>query len=330
VPGGRPLTARFRDLLEQVPIVQVLAAVLLYGVIVLTIRGFGGWPSLMALLVLAAFLGIASVGQTAVVLLGGLDLSIPILIGMANVAICELTGGRGWPFLIAFVAVIGVAAAIGAASGFISRHFRIHSLLVTIGTAAIVTGAVRALAPGGGRATAPAPAWLGTFTSPAGTTGPIPVPPVLLLWLVIIVGVTLLLKRTEFGRQLYATGSNLRAARLTWVPTTRIWTATFALSAAFAALTGILLAGFTGQGVIFAGEAYLFGTIACVVIGGTSLQGGSGDYLRTVVGAVILTELTTLFSGLGLDSPSQQVLLGVLIVLVVLIYGREDHVRNRV
>jgi ribose transport system permease protein len=322
--------ASLRAVLERVPLLQVVAVIALYVATVVAIPGFGGVPSIKALLVLAAFVGIASVGQTLVALLGGLDLSIPVLIGMSNVAICQLAGGSGWPFYLATVAILLLAALIGGANGFLSKRFGIHPLLVTIGMAAVITGAVRAIAPQGGRATAPAPSFLGDIVSPASSTGPIPIPPLVLLWLLITIGITVMLSRTGYGKRIYATGSNVLAAERARISTLRVWVATFALSSVFAAITGILLAGFTGQGVIFAGDPYLFQTIACVVIGGTSLLGGRGDYVRTVIGALILTELTTLFSGLGFDSPTQEALLGVLILVVVVFYGREEHVRNRI
>jgi ribose transport system permease protein len=314
-----------------VPWLQIAAAVMLFALEILVIPGFGRWSSVTAILVLASLMGIASAGQTLAALLGGLDLSIPVVIGMANVAICQLTGGSGMPFGLAALLVLTVAGAIGGASGFVSRRFAIHPLLVTIGTASLVTGAVRAVGPEGGRAaTAAAPSWLTDFTSPGASTIFVPLPPVVVLWVVVAVGLTLLLTRTAFGRQVYATGANPRAAELADVHTTRTWSLTFALGAVFAAVAGILLAGFTGEGVFSVGAPYLFQTIACVVVGGTSLLGGRGDYGRTVIGALILTELTTLFSGLGFDASTQQVVLGLLMLAVVAGYGREAHIRNRI
>ena len=136
--------------------------------------------------------------------------------------------------------------------------------------------------------------------------------------------------RTTVGRRLYATGANPRAARLALVSTSRVWTGTFAASAFFSAVAGTLLVGFSGTGLFNIGDPYLFTSIASVVIGGTSLLGARGDYLRTVLGALILIQTTTILIGRGYDAPTQQVILGVLIVIFVATYARESHVRTRI
>jgi len=114
------------------------------------------------------------------------------------------------------------------------------------------------------------------------------------------------------------------------VRTTRIWGGTFALSGVAAATAGILLAGFSGTGLFMIGEPYLFTSIAAVVVGGTSLLGARGDYLRTVLGALILIQTTTIMAGRGLSSSDQQMVLGGLILAFVATYGREPHIRDRI
>ncbi len=98
----------------------------------------------------------------------------------------------------------------------------------------------------------------------------------------------------------------------------------------FAAITGILLLGFTGSAYGDVGQPYLFQTIAAVVIGGTALVGGRGSYLGTVAGALVLTELNTLLIGLGLQPATVQAALGLVIVGLVSLYGREAHVRTTI
>ena len=128
-----------------------------------------------------------------------------------------------------------------------------------------------------------------------------PLPPVVLLWLLAAILIGLLLTRTPFGRRLYATGSNPRAAALARINTTAVWMGAFALSSVFAAITGVMLAGFADQGAMSLGDPYLFQTIVCVVLGGTTLRGGRGDYWRTCLGTLIFTQFTLLFNGLNVD-----------------------------
>lgn len=305
---------------------QLIALVALYLIGVLTIGGFASWRSVLAILVLASFVGIAAAGQTVVALLGGIDLAIPGVIAFANIATAELTGD-GYPFWIVAPGILILSALIGAFNGFISKALSINSLIVTLGVSAIIMGGI--LAWTGGQPTGYAPKWLNAFVAPSGTTFGVPLPPVLLFWAVLAVVIVVLLRRTAFGKQVYGSGASLIAARLALVPTTRIWTLAFALSGVTAALTGILLAGFTTQGDARISAPYLFNTIASVVIGGTSLIGARGGYMRTIFGAIILTEITTLLVANNFGAAQQQVLLGVVILLVVATYGREAAVSDR-
>ena len=136
---------RGRDL----PWLQLAAVVVIYVVTIAIVPGDSGWRSITSILVLASFVGLASAGQTFAALLGGLDLSIPEVIGLANVFICELTGAYRWPFSVAAGLLLLVAAVVGAFNGFVSKRFAIHPLLVTIGAGAILTGLVRAIGPNG-------------------------------------------------------------------------------------------------------------------------------------------------------------------------------------
>lgn len=307
------------------PVAALLIALLVHLVGMLLIKGFGTTFGIRAMLVLAALLAIASIGQTLVILLGGIDLSIPFVIGFANVAAAQLYG-QGVPFAIVLPGVILAAMLVGAFNGWLSAVLAIHPLIVTLGTGTALQGAVQLWTKG--FPTGGAPAWVQKFVSIGGTIGPFPFPWLIPFTALLAILVVLLLSRTVYGKQLYALGSNPRAAQLALVAPVRMWTATFALSAAFAALAGILLLGFSGSAYAAVGSPYLFQTIAAVVIGGTALIGGRGGYLGTIAGALCLIELTTVLVGLGLQPPLVQATLGVLIVALVAVYGREAHVRE--
>jgi ribose transport system permease protein len=115
---------RFVASLRQTIWPQCIALVVLYLLGIATINGFGNWQSIVAILVLASFVGIAAAGQTVVALLGGIDLAIPGIIALANIATAELTG-RGWPFWIVAPGILVLAALIGAANGLISMALKI-------------------------------------------------------------------------------------------------------------------------------------------------------------------------------------------------------------
>jgi ribose transport system permease protein len=226
------------------------------------------------------------------------------------------------------VLVLALSLSIGAFTGIVSAGLGLHPLIVTLGVGYLIQGGVQRWT--GGTPSGSAPGWMGNFVSPGATTGPIPFAPIVLLWFVVGIAIILVLRYTVFGRRLYAVGSNPQAARLALVNPIKIWTLTFALSAGCAALAGLLLLGFSGSAFAGVGDPYLFLSVGAVVIGGTSLVGGRGGYAGTMAGAIILTELTTILTGFNYSGAQEQVFLGAIIVLMVLVYGRESHVRMRI
>ena len=309
------------------PLVALLIALLIHLAGMMLIRGFGTMFGIRAMLVLASLLAIAAIGQTLAIILGGIDLSIPFVIGFANVTAAQLYGD-GVPFVVVLPLVLALAALIGAGNGFLSASLSIHPLIVTLGTGTVLQGAVQLWTAG--FPTGSAPSYVTKFVSIGGTIGPIPVPWLVPALVVLATAIILALRATVYGRRLYALGSNPRAAKLALVEPVRMWTITFALSATFAALAGVLLLGFSGAAYARVGEPYLFQTIAAVVIGGTALVGGKGGYLGTIAGALCLTELTTVLVGLGLKPPMVQATLGAAIIALVAIYGREPHLRDTI
>jgi ribose transport system permease protein len=305
----------------------VAIAVLLFLAGGLLIDGFASPFSIRAMLVLACLLAVACVGQTLTIILGGIDLSIPFVIGFANVVAAQLYGD-GVNFVLVCAIVTAFALAIGALNGALSASLRIHPLIVTLGIGTVVQGCVLVWTKG--FPSGSAPETVTQFVSIGGSAGPLPVPWLIPCFAILTILIVLVLGRTPYGRRLYALGSNPRAAALALVEPIRLWTITYALSALFAAAAGVLLLGFTGSAYGDVGQPYLFQTIAAVVIGGTALVGGRGSFIGTVAGAVVLTELNTLLIGLGLQPSMVQAALGLVILLLVSLYGREAHVRNTI
>lgn len=308
------------------PLVPFALAVALFFVINFFIPGYATINSVLSLLLLSSLLGIASVGQTLTIIIGGFDLSIPAVIGLANV-LFSLLYGAGYDAFSVTLFILAVATVIGMANGFASRYLQLNPLVVTLATGSIILGGIWAGTHG--EVSGYVPDWLVNMVSVIGTTGPIPLPGSVVLWLAISAGILFLENRTTLGRWIFAAGANPRAAELARVPMLFVWMSVYALSAVLAATTGILLAGFSGAADPTVGAAYLFTTVAAVVVGGTPLTGGRGGYGRTVAGCLIVTELSTLLVGLGLDQAAQQIFLGFLIVGLVALYGREPHMSMR-
>ena len=303
----------------------VAAALQLLGTVL--IDGYGSGFAIGSMLVLASLLGVASLGQMLVILLGGIDLSIPFVIGFANVTAAQLYG-NGVPFVAVVPIVLALAAVIGACNGALSASLRIHPLIVTLGVGTVVEGAV--LLWTAGLPSGAVPPAVTAFVSIGGSVGPLPVPWLVPCFAALAILAALVLARTPFGRRLYALGSNPAAAPLALIDPVAMWSLAYAISAMFAAATGVLLLGFTGSAYGDVGQPYLFQTIAAVVIGGTTLVGGRGGVSGTVAGALVLTEINTLLIGLGLAQAAVTAVLGLVIVLLVSFYGREPHVRTMI
>jgi ribose transport system permease protein len=312
---------------RRFPLVQLIALVVLFVYGAETIAGFSAQTSVDSMLVLGALLGLAALGQTLVLILGGLDLSVPGHIVAGAILVSELYGKHGWsaPPAIA-LAVIG-AALLGGATGWICHRWRIQPLIVTLGMGAISAGAVVAWTHG--QLTGSAPPFLTKLTTATGTTLGLQIPPVVVIWGAVAIGMAVFLHRTAAGRRLYATGANPRAAELARIDTKGVWVGVFAGSAVMSTLVGCLLAGFAGADQTI-GDPYLFSGLTAVIVGGTTFMGARGDYTHTVVGALILTVLTTVLVGKGYDQADQQIIFGVLILLVVAGYGRDRRLRDRV
>ena len=298
-----------------------------------TIKGFLSATNIKAVLLFASFLGIACVGQTLVALMGGLDLSIPFIIGAANIALLYLIGLSVPPWF-AFVAVIVLGALIGFLNGVMSYKLQGQALIITLGTGFAVAGLVQIITSIGsqfsGNVFGTVPPWLSNLAAMNGKFFGLGVPPTILLWILIAVVVIIALRYTAYGRYVYALGGNRRSAKLVGISEFKYWVLAYVLSGAFAALTGALLLGWSGGGFIGVGDPYLFTTLAAVVIGGTSLAGGYGGYGYTVIGVLVLQVLSSFLIGIGLKYEWQQFIFGLLILPMVALYSRSPHIRAQV
>lgn len=298
-----------------------------------TIKGFLSAPNIKAILLFASFLGIACVGQTLVALMGGLDLSIPFVIGASNIGLLFLIS-LGVPSFVAAGFILVLGGLIGMINGLLSYRLQGQALILTLGMGFAVAGLTQILTSIGsefsGNVYGTVPKWLQNLAAMNGTTFGLAFPPTILLWIVLAVVVIIGLRYSAYGRYVYALGGNRRSAKLIGVSELKYWTLAYTLSGVFSALTGSLLLGWSGGGFIGVGDPYLFTTLAAVVIGGTSLMGGYGGYGFTVIGVLVLQVLSSFLIGVGLKYEWQQFIFGLLILPMVALYGRSPHIRAQV
>jgi ribose transport system permease protein len=313
---------------RKFPLLQLAVPVIALAYGSMAMDGFLNAFSLRIMLILAALLGLAALGQTLAILVGGIDVSIPAFIVLGSTLVTQTTGAGGLPVGVAIGLIVVIAGLCGGTSGWIAHRYAVHPLVVTLAMGALVSGVL--LGWTNANITGRAPEFLSDLSRPFANTFGLPVPPVVVIWLVVGIISSVILKRTVFGRQLYATALNPRAADLALVPTRRIWVSVFAISAVISALTGLLIVGFAGTANATLGEPYLFQGLAAVILGGAAPLTGAVDYWRTMLGALIFTVLSTLLVAAGFGEAQKQITFGLLILFAVGVYGRETRVKDRV
>jgi len=313
--------------------IGIMVLIGLFSIGAMNIDGFYSTNNIKSMLLFASFLGLACVGQTLVAMLGGLDLSIPFVIGSANVGMLYLIS-LGVPPWLALVITLVVGTLIGVINGLLSFRLQGQALILTLGTGFAVSGGIQIItsigSAYGGNVFAPVPAWLSNLSALNGSTLGMPFPPVIAIWAVVALVLIVGMKNTIYGRYLYALGVNRTSAKRISISERVYWVAVYALSGLFSAFTGTLLLGWSGGGFIGVGDPYLFMTLAAVVVGGTSLLGGVGGYGFTIIGVLVLQVLTSFLVGIGLNFEWQQFIFGLLILPMVALYARSPHIRTQI
>ncbi|MFT3670737.1 ABC transporter permease [Aestuariivirga sp.] len=274
---------------------------------------------LLQQLKVASFLGVIATGMMLVILLGQIDLSVPWVVTTGAMMACAAAsfGPMGSAFAIPFGIFCG--ALIGLANGFATAYLRIPSMIITLATNAVAQGLMVVYTGGFSPQDSATPAmrWLAT-----GELIPA-VPNGVLVWLAVGAGAVFLFNRTTFGRAVYGIGNRERAAFLSGINTRRIVMLSFVISGALSAFGGVLLAGYASKAAQSMGDAYLLPAIAAVVLGGTHVLGGRGSYGGTVAGVILITLLQSILSVMQIEEAGRQLIFGAVIIIMLLMYGRQ-------
>ncbi|MDK1385473.1 ABC transporter permease [Sinorhizobium sp. 8-89] len=273
---------------------------------------------LLQQLKVASFLGVVAAGMMVVILLGHIDLSVPWVMTTGAMMACAAAGFGGVGPIIAIPIGVLCGAAFGLVSGFGVAYLRIPSMIVTLASNVVAQGLMVVYTGGFSPQDSAPPAirWLATgFVIPG-------LPNAIIVWAAISAMMVFLFTRTSFGRAVYGIGNSERAAYLSGVDTRRIVMIAFAISGALSAFGGVLLAGYASKAAQAMGDAYLLPAIAAVVLGGTSILGGRGSYLGTVAGVILITLLQSILSVMQMPEAGRQIVYGVVIIVMLLLYGR--------
>lgn len=302
------------------PLIALTLAVLLFFLGGVLRSGFANWEQAVNIVRLAAFLGIIAAGQTLVIISGGegIDLSVGSVVTLGALIMFRIGDGSNSMILPALGLALAAGGIIGLINGLGIAFVRIPPLVMTLGMTGVVQGVILGFTQG--VLDGETPPLLSTII-----TRPIigRVPGIVFFWLIFGLAMWLLIERTSYGKKLFAIGTNRVAATLSGVRVNREIIITYALSGLLAALGGVIVLGFTDIVFLNLGNRYLFPSIAAVVVGGTVLAGGQGSYWGTMSGALVLTLLTSLLTALQFSEAIQQMALGVILLLLLSIYGRQ-------
>jgi ribose transport system permease protein len=278
---------------------------------------FGGWAQTKAILTLAVFVIVVGYGQGLVILVGGLDLSVASVMTVGGVLAFRWIGLDTGALIWGLPLILFVGSLIGVANGVGVTALKVPPFIMTLAAGIIVYSGCLGFTQGTPRGLA-SPALSALFTREIAG-----VPLVLLVMLILVSLAALVQSSTPFGRKLYAVGTSPEAAWIAGLPVRGLTISAYAISGACACLAGVLMVGYASGASLTMGQDYLLPSIAAVVIGGSSILGGRGNYLGTVGGAFLLTTLSTIIAALGIAQGWRTVIYGI-VILVALVLLREQ------
>jgi len=268
-------------------------------------------PNLLNVVRQVSIIAITSFGMTMVILTGGIDLSVGSMLAFAGAISAGMIVNTGLNVYLAILIGLAAGTALGLFNGLAVAKAKLPAFIVTLAMMTVARGFTLIYTNG-----RPISGFDETFRFlGAGYIGAIPVPVIIMFLLLIVIYI--LLKKTPLGRYIYAIGGNEKATKLSGINTDKIKIAVYALNGFLAAVSGIILTSRLNSAQPMAGEGYELDAIAAVVLGGTSLSGGSGTVIGTIVGALIIAVLNNGLNLLNVSSFYQLVAKGGVILLAV-------------
>ncbi len=293
--------------------VYIALAILLLAAAVLTPKLYSV-DTIAVVMRQASQLGIVAIGQTLVLLVAGLDLSVGGIFIMTSVVVAEVGNGQNEMVIPAILTALGLGALVGLGNGLLVTKRRVPPFVATLGMLVLVKGATQAYTrgvPGGF-----VPDILGIVNQ---SWFVLSIP--LALWLGLNAVFIFILRGTAYGRKVYAVGSNIEAARLSGLPVDAIRISVYILGSCFAVISGVVLTGYVLYVDRFIGSGLDLDSIAAAVVGGTAFIGGRGGLLGTIAGVLIIQILSTMAVLMGLDVEVQFIIKGLVILGAVTLYS---------
>lgn len=278
-----------------------------------------------SILAMAILLGLGAAGQTLVVIAGGegIDLSIGAVMSMGAVLAAQIMQGQNQNVIPALLLVMASGALVGLFNSLGILIARVPPLVMTMAMANVVS-TVQLIYTHGSPSGSPAP-----IIAYIGSKRLLPVLPwLVVLGIVVVFLMQFLLMRTAYGRQIYAVGSNYRAAEISGIRSGLVKGTAYILSGVLSSIAGFWLIAYNNFVFVNMGAAYVLPSVAAVVIGGTSLAGGEGSYSGTMIGSIVLTVLGGLLVVIHTDEAGRQMINGFVLIVLLAVYTRQASIRQ--
>jgi ribose transport system permease protein len=292
----------------------IILAVMAVYLTIATKGNFSSWDNITNLIRQSSINGVVAIGMTLIIITGGIDLSVGSIVGLSGMVYALLTSNRGdiqMASSLAIILALGVSALIGLANGVAVHNGKVPPFIATLGMMTLVRGIV--MYSSSGRMISGLPMEFREF-SVATMLG---IPALAWTWIFLAIFMAFVLKYTVYGRNLYAIGSNVEAARLSGINIGSNLYKFYVTAALFSGIAGLMLGTRMAAGVPTGGQGYELDAIASVVIGGASLSGGVGTIFGTALGALIIQTLRNGGNLLGVDPFIMQIIIGAIIILAV-------------
>ena len=313
-PSGSPARRIVGGLVKTRELGIILALLLLIGYTAASNPRFLSGQSIRDILLNTAILAVMAAGQAVVVITRNIDLSVGSVLGLSAFTVATMMSANpGLPMVVAILVGLAVGGAAGLLNGVLVRYGRVPALVVTLGTLYMFRGITYSWAGGQQVNADELPRHFLTFANDSF----LGIPWLVLIALVVVGGVSLLMRNYRVGRELYAMGSSPQAAELAGIKVSRNLLGAFILSGALAGLAGVLFAARFGTVDAAAGTGYELNVVAAVVVGGVAVFGGSGTVWGAGLGALLLTVIGSSLAVLDINQFWQQAIVGALIILAI-------------
>ena len=290
-----------------------LIALVLFAGFSVYMPGFARLSHIRTVFLESALIGIVALGQTLVVITGGIDLSVAWMMTIGAYMVSNLVNSSNANLVWGIPLMLVVTFGLGAINGFCISCLRVPAIVMTLGMNIILQGALVALTQGSPGQSAP------PLLLTLGQKNLLGIPYLVIIWIIMTVVVMLALFKMKYGRKLFAIGNNATVAKYSGIRVDNTIILSYAISGMTAGIAGALLAGKVGSCYLAMGDTYQFQSIAAVAIGGNSMLGGKGNYLGTVAGSLTITILLGILVALNLPFGVQTMAYGLIVLISVIV-----------